>query len=740
MALFDLPPVRCSKEQNTATAKKASGAASKRVSGGIQTDNLKLRLHALSAKVKTFHPEYLVTDYMMALDYVHSIADNSYVSLDTETTGLNPINDHIVGISLYGGGYPIYIPFGHVDINGKLLDGQEISRSMVASIIEYCATHFKLVFHNAKFDMRMIHNTFKQDGYITPYWDTYIAANFLNENEAHGLKALWSKYCTKDEQTDTYQELFSGIDFKYVPLNIAAEYAAKDALMTTELFLFQHKFLDGHSPECISQDLVEASDLFMNTEMPLIAIIAAMEDQGVLLDIKYAKELIVKYEQIMVETELKCNATIKQLLSEVTIPTEKFSKLSNPLNLGSPTQIAILLYDGLGLKSPDKRKPRGTGEDILEKLIPNEPRLQCILDYREIQKLLSTYVNKIPNEALADGKIHTGFNQYGAKTGRFSSSEPVNLQNIPAKNKDIRKMFVADEGNVLCGGDFSQQEPRILAHISQDDKLIKAYEHNKDVYSTIGSNVFGVSYDDCQEFKADGTKNPAGKERRGKMKVLVLAKMYGMGDRSVSDSLDISLKEAKNIGKTFDELIPGAKQAADDSQNMARQVGYVKTVYGRKRRLPDIQLPEYEITRVGENVDEDEFSYYKGMFDKSWGNEKRSMITQIQSEYGLVIKDNSMKIADAERQALNSRIQGTAADITKKAMVAVGQSQLLKDLGYKMLMCVHDELIGQCPEDNMSEVAIEKERLMINCCTDKISIPMKVDMEISRRWTGESII
>ena len=224
------------------------------------------------------------------------------------------------------------------------------------------------------------------------------------------------------------------------------------------------------------------------------------------------------------------------------------------------------------------------------------------------------------------------------------------------------------------------------------------------------------------------------------MKKLVLAKIYEQGDASVAEDLNISKKEAAGLGKAFDELIPGAKLSSEYAHKFAYDNGYVKTIYGRKRRLPDVQLPALEITKDGEPVTDNEFTYYRDMLNKAWGPKKRELISNIQIEYGIVIKDNGMKIADAQRECLNARIQGTAASVTKKAMLAIGRSALLRELGYKMIMCIHDEIIGQCPIGNYKQVVDEKRKLMINCCKDKIKIPMKVDMEVMYKWTGDSLI
>lgn len=739
MALFDLPETRESKEKVKAIAKKSTSPTSPKHSVKAQ-NTLSLKLQLLKDKIVLKNPNRLITDYATALEWVNSVSDGSIVFIDTETTGTTPMVNHVIGICLASieKDEPVYIPFGHVDINDVLLPGQ-LTHNQAKDIFVRLMNKTVGCYHYAKFDLRMLKNTFNLDRYPTIMWDTFIAGHLLNENEPHGLKELWNKYCKTDKSTSTYSELFDGIPFEKVPLDIAAEYGANDALMTRDLYLFQKPYLDGESHKCIEQDLVDTSKLYHDIELPLISIVAEMEDTGILVDQDFAKTLQNSYSEMLNNISARCADATNKLLDKCDLPMDKASKLDSPINIGSPAQLAILLYDGLKLESPDKSKPRGTGEDIISKLSEKVPELKVVLEYREISKLLSTYINTIPNSVLFDGRIHTGFNQMGAKTGRFSSSEPVNMQNIPKHNKDIRKMFVASPGHVLISADFSQQEPRVLTTISKDKVMIKAYSENKDIYASIGSYVFNVPYEQCLEKNADGTPNKEGEKRRSKMKALVLAKMYGNGDRAVAESLKISVEEAKEIAQVFNKQIPGAQWAADYHKQMAREKGYVKTVYGRKRRLPDVNLPEYEIYREKEPVDSEEYAYFVGKLNLAWGNDKRRIIQELKNEFGINIVDNGGKIADAERQAMNSPIQGSAADITKKAMVAVAHSDKLRRLGYKLLFPVHDELVGECPIENYKEVVKEKCRLMIECCTDKISVPMKVDVDISERWTGEPL-
>ena len=270
--------------------------------------------------------------------------------------------------------------------------------------------------------------------------------------------------------------------------------------------------------------------------------------------------------------------------------------------------------------------------------------------------------------------------------------------------------------------------------------MLKAYAENKDIYATLGSYVYNCSYEDCLEFFPDGSLNKEGKKRRGNMKVLVLAKMYGNGDKAVAESLGVSLAEAKEITRVFNKMIPGAEWAAQFHRKMAFEKGYVKSVFGRKRRLPDAQLPEYEIYRENEPVSDEEYDYFYRQLNAAWGREKQKVIENIRTGYGLRVVENGGKIADAERQAMNHPMQGSGADVTKNAMLCLGKNEKLKALGYRLLLPIHDEIIGECPEENWREVLPIKQKIMESCCLHKIQLPMKVDMTVTREWEGKSLV
>ena len=321
---------------------------------------------------------------------------------------------------------------------------------------------------NAGFDLRVIKNQLNVQ--LECYWDCYIAARLLNENEQeNNLKALHNKYCMNGEgDAFTFSSLFSGIPFTHIPIKPGYLYAARDAEITYELYEFQKPFLTIDDPICIERELTGVASVFREIEMPIVPIIAEMEDTGVAFDFEFVEELSKKYHKQLEEIEREFYECVDEFADRI----EKYrravgvaSKLSDPINISSPTQIAILLYDILEIDAVDAKTPRGTGEAILLKI--NTPLTQTLLKYREVEKLLSTYIDKMPkivNEKT--NRVHASFNQIGADTGRFSSANP-NMQNIPSQNSEIRKMFKATDGYLMLSSDYSAQDPRQIgrAHV-----------------------------------------------------------------------------------------------------------------------------------------------------------------------------------------------------------------------------------------------------------------------------------
>lgn len=759
--LFDLPQ-RATKAGDSLLVKKVkektkAGSGSSIKAGGSLLERLRQATQLVLMKLGSHADEYIsIQDEATLIQYIDACIKNGYYSIDTETTSKDPMLATLAGVCLYT--YrkkPAYVPVNHISpVTNQRLTNQLSQECVKGHLQRLSEANCEVDMFNAKFDQRVLWNTLGVR--INATWDGYIAARLLNENEKeNNLKALHVKYC-RDGVGDamSFGDLFDGIPFTMVPLNVAYLYAANDAKVTTELCDFQRPFLTPGTPECQEQNLEGVAKLFHTIEMPLIPIVAEMEDTGIYFDDAKCKALSVEYNQKLkeeAENNFSILTTFGQELDAYRARMGAGNKLDYPVNLNSPTQVAIMLYDILKIPPVDPQKPRGTGEDILEKI--DHPVAKSLLRYREMSKLLGTYIDKMPNMVNPKtGRIHASFNQMGADTGRFSSSDP-NMQNIPAKNKDIRKMFAATPGYVMLSSDYSAQEPRLTAHMSQDEKMIQAYRQGRDLYVEIASIAFGKPYDECKEHFADGTVNPEGKKRRQAAKAIVLGVCYGKGVPAIAEDLGISKQKAQEIYDKIMKGFPGLQKFMDDSEAMARKYGFVTTVWGRKRRLPNIQLPPYEFTSLGSanfdpladpdeepsnELDDATIRRYTAQLNAARGYKQRQAIVESAKKQGILIKDNGGYIAEAKRQTVNSRIQGSAADQTKIAMILIGNDKQLREWGFRLLLPVHDELIGECPEENAKVVAERYSQLMIEAAKD-LDVPSKCDVEISYCWYGKSL-
>lgn len=714
-------------------------------------------------------------------EYIDCAITNGIIAVDTETNGLDRIDGKIAGVCLYTPGQKgVYIPVRHESFMTGIELKTNISPEFMHEQFERMnKSNIKYVLHNAKFDMHIL--WWMLGIKIIPYWDTLIGGYLLNENESHGLKQLYKKYvdnADEDSKVASFNSLFKGIEFNKVPPDVAYMYASFDPIMTYELYQFQYDFIDINGKYCKEKGLERVAEVFRNIEMPLIQVVFEMECTGVKIDTDLADKLKEQYTKHKDAAELKFNSEIDKL-------NDKFDKLmiKNPaaynklfkdgirkVSISSPTQLAILFYDVLEFESPDKKSPRGTGEAILKSF--NHPLVDSILEYRSMSKLLSTYIEAIPQHiAKRDNRLHANFNQYGAKTGRFSSSDP-NLQNIPSQKTtlsdgtvidaghDIRQMFIAGDGMVIVGGDFSQQEPRCLAHMSDDPHMLQAYLEGKDLYATIASKIYKMPYDECKEFRADGTVNPDGKARRTSVKPVLLGLMYGRGVPSIAEQMKISTQEAQKIIDDFYAEFPKVKEFVDFAQTFARDYGFVETAWGRKRRLSDMQLPPIEIKPciksysdnfdpfafdATESIPQDDYvpdevyrKYYT-LLNRARGRQQQQKVKELAEQEGYTIKDNRGFIEDAKRQCVNSIIQGSAADMTKLTMIKIFNDEELNKLGYKLIIPVHDEVLGICPRENAKAVRDRLEYIMVHIVDGKFKIPMKCDIEVTERWYGEGI-
>lgn len=768
MAFFEIP-TRADKNQDIVIANKSKSKSVTAVKGG---NGLLGRINEIKAMVERNLGKYaddyeIITSKQRLQDYLKKCVLNKVISIDTETTGLDPIQDKIVGLCLYTPNEKaVYVPINHTSyITNERIANQLTEEEVADELRVICDWKIDVIMFNAKFDIRVIRNQLGiKNMYCT--WDCYLAARLMNENEGHGnngLKQLHKKYVL-DGKGDafSFDSLFNGVSFDKVPYTVGYLYAAHDAIITYELYVFQKKYMyyDWEQSKGARNGMNGVAWVFFNIEMPCINAVCDMEDNGIELDVNYANELSEKYHKLLDDAKTKFYNLVSKYDTEINSyrVSNPDAKLDNPINISSAPQIAILLYDIIKVNVVDDKSPRGTGEPILAKI--DNPICKAILEYRAIDKLISTYIDKLP-ECInpKDGRIHCSFNQYGADTGRMSSNDP-NLQNIPSHNKDIRKMFKATDGYVLMSADFSQQEPKTLAAMCKqngDTQMYDTFMQGKDLYSEIASKAFNKPYEECREFNADGTTNKQGKERRTQAKSILLGVLYGRGEASIAEQLHCTVDKAKAIKQSVFKAFPAIKQFEQDSLDMAYEVGYVTTVCGRKRRLPDLQLEEYEFKWTDERpvttdildftgmnepeydeVPVDKQEFYLRKLRKCRFDEKRKIFEQANKE-GIWIVDNGKKIADATRQCVNSRIQGGAADLTKLAMIKLNENERLKELGFRMLIPVHDEIIAECPEENAKECSELLASIMSQAAEQILEMPIKTDVEITKCWYGESV-
>lgn len=710
-------------------------------------------------------------------EYISAALENGIIAIDTETNNsLDPITCKLMGPCLYTPGQKnAYIPINHVDLHSGERLSWQLTEEDVREEFERL-TNIKIIMHNGKFDYQVIKCTTGVQ--LDIYWDTLIAVRILDENEKRAN--LKQQYIDKIDPTiEKYsiEHLFEGVEYAIVSPELFALYAATDAYMTFKLYEWQKSNFEVNGDDRLLK-------LFLEVEMPIVVVAAEMELTGVEVDKEYAKRLSLKYHKKLdtVKKEIDVQlASYSDIIAEwrktedanfhpkskkpdkngeFKLMKSKNEQLKDPPELSSPTQFAILLYDVLRIPPVDKKNPRGTGEDILKKI--DNPLCSLVLKQRGIDKLIGTYIDKLPacvNEKT--GRLHAHFNQMGTETGRFSSSDP-NLQNIPSHEKSIRMMFKATDGYKMVGSDFSQQEPRLLSGYSQDSNMINAYKQGKDLYATIASSIYHNEYRLNLEYETnpDGTPvldesgdtilYPEGKKRRSSVKGLLLGIMYGMGPASLATTIKGTIKEAQKIIDDFYREFPKVKKWIEDTYTFARTNGYVEDMWGRRRRLPDIRMEKYEIRMPGHSSlpfnpilgtlslvtrDTDpKIIQYRKRLDSCSNFREAEKVVQEAAREGVTIIDNSGFISRAERQCVNARVQGGAATMSKRAMIRVHHDEELRRLGFRLMLAVHDELIGECPEENADAVAKRLCDIMKVSALPECSVPFKCDPTIETVW------
>lgn len=712
--------------------------------------------------------------------YIDKAISNGVIAIDTETNNsLDPISCKLMGGCIYTPGEKnAYIPINHVDINTRERLAWQLTEQDIKEEFDRLGTTV-IVMHNGKFDYEVLKCTCNCILHID--WDTLVGAKVLDENEPFvGLKSQYKDKIDSSAEKYDIEHLFNHMEYAIFDPELFALYAATDAFITYKLYVWQKTHFE--LPEN-----TRIYDLFKDIEMPLVVVIAEMELAGMCIDQEYAQRLSKKYHKILSEIDAQIDTEMKNLKPTIDTwrltaeanyrpPSDKARKKSKneqlafPVNFDSPIQLAILLYDVLKCPQVSRNKPRGTGEDILTEIYERTklPILNAILERRSITKLVSTYIDVIPELARrwGDGRVRTHFNQYGAATGRLSSSDPLNFQNIPSHNKEIRLLFKARNGCKIVGGDFSAQEPRLTAQYAHDKNMIDAYIQGKDLYAVIASKSFGYPYEDCLEFYPEGTEilfegkpvicgkkthtNEEGKTRRGMAKTILLGILYGRGAKSVGEQINKSKEEAQEIINSFYNAFPDVKRWINETMENAHKNGYVEDVAGRRRRLPDILLSKYEFEEINKKVsfnpilftcgklnyiDGTVIDKYKRLLSNAKYRQDVDKVKKLAEAENIHIKDNSADIALAERQAVNARVQGGAATLTKWALLAIYNNQELKDLGAKLINAVHDEILLEVPEENSTRCAELLSSIMVGSAKKYApDVPMSVDTYCVDTW------
>ncbi|NVK30626.1 MAG: DNA polymerase I [Gammaproteobacteria bacterium] len=583
--------------------------------------------------------------------WIEKLAAAEVFAFDTETTAINYMQADIVGVSFaVNAGEAAYVPVAHIAEGSP----QQISLDeLMAKLKPLLEDPAKLkVGQNLKYDQSVLARAGVSLRGIAH--DTMLQSYIFNSAAGrHDMDSLASRYL--DVKTVKFEEIAGkGAKqkrFDEIEIDVAAHYAAEDADITLRL----HQAL---YPALAEQ--AGPLKIYTEVEMPLAPVLSAVERNGVLVSKALLDAQSVELAEKMAALEAEAHAAA-----------------GKPFNLSSPKQLGELLYDDLGLPVIAKT-PKGapsTSEDVLERLANDHPVPRLVLEYRSVSKLRSTYTEKLPEMIDPDtGRVHTSYHQAVAATGRLSSSDP-NLQNIPIRTPEgrrIRQAFIAPEGKVLLAADYSQIELRIMAHLSADEGLLKAFAAGEDIHKMTASEVFDtplMMVDDNQRRSA---------------KAINFGLIYGMSAFGLAKQLGIARSEAQRYVDLYFERYPGVRRYMEDTRAKAKTKGYVETVLGRRLYLPDI-------------------------------NARNAAMRQY-----------------AERTAINAPMQGTAADIIKLAMINIHPWLESSDLDAKMIMQVHDELVFEVAESDLEALKQEIKPRMESALS--LSVPLVVEMGVGKDW------
>jgi len=584
-------------------------------------------------------------------ELIEALNQAEMIAVDTETTDTDVMRARLVGISLAvkpNLGY--YIPVGHKI--GKQLEMKKVFDALSEPLTN---PDIGKAGHNLKYDYLVL----KRAGLkISPLsFDTMIAEWLINPASRNlGLKNLsWVRLGY--EMTHIEELIGKGRGQKtmdQVPISEAAGYAAADAAICLRLIPQLRKELQEH----------QAEKLFREMEMLLIPVLAAMEEAGIKLDENFFDRFSQELEDKLGEIESRIHEAV-----------------GYEFNLNSTQQLSEALFESMGLEPPDRARKTASGHystaaSVLEAMSGQHPVIDWVLEYRELEKLRSTYVDALPEQINPEtGRVHTSFNQTGTVTGRIASSDP-NLQNIPTRTeigRRVRNGFIAREGWQLLAVDYSQIELRIVAHMSQDEAMLAAFRAGQDIHATTAAAVNGIELDEVTP------------QMRRHAKAINFGLIYGMSAYGLTNATDLTLAEAENFIETYFEEFPGVKSYLDGIRETAAKQGYVETLLGRRRYFPNLA---------------------RG------------------ASYNIRQRE--------EREAINAPIQGTAADIIKIAMLRLSDEIEQAGLKAEMLLQVHDELIFEVPEEELEKTTDLVQQVMEGAY--KLDIPLSTDAKAGASW------
>lgn len=629
----------------------------KAVSIDIHDNTLSSQTPILPIKDISYHTITTQQDFTKLLDKLNH---TPYFAIDTETTDINWQHAKLVGISVSTADYEgYYIPVGHTADFDVLLDNQlpiDTVLSAFKPILEN--PNIGKIGQHLKYDAHI----FKKYGINISPWqmDTMLASYVINAAATrHGMDALAKHYL--GVQTTTFEDVAGKgakqLSFDKVAMDAASQYACEDADITFRLF--------NRFNQHINQDKT-AAQLLYHLEMPTAQILTQMEHDGILIDTDFLGQLSDEFDKKIMALQIEAERIADE-----------------PFNLASPKQLGEILFDKLGIAGGKKTKTGqyATSEAVLSKI--EHPLIDVVLEHRSLSKLKSTYTDTLANAADEQGRVHTSYHQALTSTGRLSSSDP-NLQNIPIRTDTgrlIREAFIAPKGRMILAADYSQIELRLMAHFSGDESLIRAFNHNLDIHTATAAEIMSKDISEV---------TPS--ERRA-AKAVNFGLLYGMSAFGLAKQIEVDRAVAQDYIKRYFARYPAILEYMERTKTMAKQLGYVQTILGRKLYSPDIQ------------------------------------------------SSNRMIKDAAERAAINAPLQGSAAEIIKLAMIAV--DEVLPKDDAKLLLQVHDELVFEVDTDKAHDIGNLIKTAMQNALIDTakklgwavdFAVPLVVEIGIGENW------